>query len=137
MDSSHFNQRWIIPAIATHLSVTPWRFCPGNTTSRAGERNSIMRTTDRIIDLDLIEASSTPTPADAMRNIWTAFVAWVRVVKNRRAANRLLELDERMLSDIGLSPCDLHAVLRDGSSQEDPSMQLTLLARKRGLRCLI
>lgn len=96
-----------------------------------------MRTTDRIIDLDLIGESSTPSSVDALRQLVKALVAWARIWKNRRAVNRLLELDERMLSDIGLSPCDLDAVLRDGSSHEDPSMQLTLLARQRALRCLI
>lgn len=95
-----------------------------------------MRTTDTIVELELIEPTTTLTAAQAMRQAVTSLVVWARIWKNRRAANRLLELDERILADIGLSTADLHAVLGDRSRNQDPAMQLTMLARKRALRCL-
>ena len=94
-----------------------------------------MRTTAPMIALDL------PSPkrkiAEAMRNRSADVVSWVKSLINRRAANRLLDLDDHILADIGLSASEVHEVLRNHRMHQDPSMQLTMLARKRALRCLI
>jgi len=54
----------------------------------------------------------------------------IRVWKNRRDVARLLEWDDRMLSDIGLSQGDVYCAMA-ARADEDPSVQLTMLAMER------
>ena len=65
-----------------------------------------MRTT-RIVELDLAK------PQPATRGLYTTSIAFAatiwRVMRNRWASNRLHELDDRQLDDIGLSRHDVFA----------------------------
>ncbi len=55
--------------------------------------------------------------------MWTA-------VKNRRSVNNLLYWDDRMLSDIGLTSCDVRGALAARMS-EDPSQALRSFSQER------
>lgn len=54
----------------------------------------------------------------------------VRAARNRRSVSKLLEWDERMLRDIGLTPGDVQAALSLKASQ-DPSQKLDALSAER------
>jgi uncharacterized protein YjiS (DUF1127 family) len=56
--------------------------------------------------------------------------ALVVAIRNRRAINRLLEMDERMLTDIGLTRGDVYSSL-SGPIETDPSVRLTSLWSER------
>ena len=68
--------------------------------------------------LTLVEAAARGVAA-----LWNA-------VKNRRQVARLLEWDDRMLSDIGLTQGDVRAAL-SGNLNEDPTDQLGALYGER------
>jgi uncharacterized protein YjiS (DUF1127 family) len=53
-----------------------------------------------------------------------------QAAKNRRSVNRLLEWDDRMLRDIGLTSGDVRAAL-SGRLVEDPSPRLEVLSGER------
>lgn len=59
-----------------------------------------------------------------------AVVNRVRVWKNRRDVGRLLEWDDHMLRDIGLTQGDVYCAMAI-HGHEDPSIQLTMLAVER------
>lgn len=93
-----------------------------------------MRTTERILDLDLAlsETARATRMAHAgvwLRNVWTA-------LRNRLAANNLADLDDRLLNDVGLSRSDVVRVLKEHGLADDPSQQLTRLARRRSEQAL-
>lgn len=97
-----------------------------------------MRTNDRILDFDLDLAVEKPERTLATRlaglNVW---LGSLRVaVRNRLAANSLADLDERLLNDLGLSQGEVRDVLRRHGYADDPSLQLTRLARRRAERSL-
>lgn len=97
-----------------------------------------MRTNDRILDFDLDLAVEKPARTLAARlaglNGW---LGSLRVaVRNRLAANSLADLDERLLNDLGLSQGEVWDVLRRHGYADDPSLQLTRLARRRAERSL-
>lgn len=88
-----------------------------------------MRTTNRILDLDLALSSKGPVSGTDgvlvwLRNFGTA-------LRNRLSANSLADLDDRLLNDVGLSRADVNRVLRESGLADDPSQQLTRLARRR------
>ena len=66
----------------------------------------------------LVEASAARVAA-----VWNA-------VKNRRSIGRLLEFDEHMLRDIGLTRSDVHSALAS-PFPEDPSNRLGSLSGER------
>ncbi len=97
-----------------------------------------MRTNDRILDFDLKLVTEPPSRTLAARlarlNVW---LGSLRVaLRNRLAANSLADLDERLLNDLGLSRGDVQDVLRRHGLTDDPSLQLTRLARRRAERSL-
>jgi uncharacterized protein YjiS (DUF1127 family) len=97
-----------------------------------------MRTNDRILDFDLELVTAPPSRTLAARlarlNVW---LGSLRVaLRNRLAANSLADLDERLLNDLGLSRGDVQDVLRRHGLTDDPSLQLTRLARRRAERSL-
>ncbi len=97
-----------------------------------------MRTNDRILDFDLELVTEPPSRTLAARlarlNVW---LGSLRVaLRNRLAANSLTDLDERLLNDLGLSRGDVQDVLRRHGLTDDPSLQLTRLARRRAERSL-
>ncbi|MFN7104882.1 MAG: DUF1127 domain-containing protein, partial [Pseudorhizobium sp.] len=73
-----------------------------------------MRTNDRILDFDLDLAVDRPARTLAARLVrLQAWIGSLRVgVRNRLAANRLADLAERLLNDLGLSRGDVQDVLR-------------------------
>jgi uncharacterized protein YjiS (DUF1127 family) len=56
--------------------------------------------------------------------------AW-RAIRNRLAANRLSDFDDRMLDDIGLSRRDVVVALDQSGALDDPSLLLARAARER------
>lgn len=97
-----------------------------------------MRTNDRIFDFDLELATERPNPTLAARLSRVAqWVGSLRVaLRNRLAANSLADLDDRLLNDLGLSQREVLDVLRRHGLTDDPSLQLTRLARRRAERSL-
>ena len=77
-------------------------------------------------------ALRTRIPSPAI--LFAGAVAMFRGYRNRRAAYRLAELPDYLLSDIGLKRDDVHEALNRGW-QEDPTFQLAIKAsrRRRGL----
>lgn len=94
-----------------------------------------MRTSEQMIELDI----AGPRRGTAVRFVETAVAfiasAW-RVAKNRHAINRLDDMDDHQLNDIGLTRPELKAVLRTTALNEDPSMRLARSARGRAQRAL-
>ncbi len=93
-----------------------------------------MRTTNRILDLDLaLSAKAHVSRTDGvlvwLRNLGTA-------LRNRLAANSLADLDDRLLNDVGLIRSDIDRVLRESGLADDPSQQLARLARRRAEQAL-
>ncbi len=93
-----------------------------------------MRTTNRILDLDLAlsgkaRLSRTDSVLVWLRNLRSA-------LRNRLAANSLADLDDRLLNDVGLSRSDVDRVLHETGLADDPSQQLTRLARRRAEQAL-
>ncbi len=79
--------------------------------------------------------------ADALHHAVVAVAkSWARAWttrRNRRAVVTLLDLDDRMLADIGLRRGDVVAVLA-GSGHDDPSTRLRILSveRRAGRRAM-
>jgi uncharacterized protein YjiS (DUF1127 family) len=93
-----------------------------------------MRASEQLIDLDL----AVPREKLATR-LYSAVVvsvasAW-RIAKNRHALNRLSDLDETRLNDIGLSRSDVLAIQRTTAFHEDPTQRLRM-ARNRAQKPL-
>ncbi len=97
-----------------------------------------MRTNDRILDFDLDIAVERQSQTLAVRlarlNAW--FGSLRVALRNRLAANSLADLDERLLNDLGLSRGEVQDVLRRHGFADDPSLQLTRLARRRAEQSL-
>jgi len=54
-----------------------------------------------------------------------------RALQNRTASNRLYELDDRQLDDIGITRFDVVTAMERSSVWDDPSLHLTRAARER------
>jgi uncharacterized protein YjiS (DUF1127 family) len=93
-----------------------------------------MRTTERILDLDLAMTSHTRPArvAGVLEWIWNLRT----VLRNRLAANSLADLDDRLLNDVGLSRSDVTRVLSESGLADDPSQQFARLARRRAEQAL-
>ncbi len=93
-----------------------------------------MRTTQRMIELDI--AVPRPTLSARLLATWAAGESVWRAMRNRRAANRLADLDDFQLKDIGLSRSDIDSILRMSGIADDPSQLLARTARARSVRAL-
>ncbi len=93
-----------------------------------------MRTTDRMIELDI--AASRPTLARRLAGVVVTIETVWRAIRNRRAANCLADLDDFQLRDIGLSRSELNEILSISGIADDPSQQLARTARNRARRAL-
>lgn len=65
----------------------------------------------------------------AVTYLISAFTSWRTKRHNYAVANELLELDDAMLRDIGLTPDDIHAALRN--TEIDPTLQLSRVSAMR------
>lgn len=59
-----------------------------------------------------------------VRSLW-------RSLRNRTASNRLYELDDRQLEDIGITRFDVVTAVERSSVWDDPSLLLTRAAQER------
>lgn len=76
------------------------------------------------------EASRISTRPAALARLGLGTVRLVRLWRNRRAFNRLYELTEAQLADIGISRNDLHDAL-EARSVDDPTARLMAIADAR------
>ena len=93
------------------------------------ERDKPMSTTECGIELDLAHErrgaeSRLAVVLKRTQSLWRAF-------RNRVATNRIYELDDNQLDDIGLSRHDVAEALRDTRLLDDPLLMLTRSARQR------
>ncbi|OWV84959.1 hypothetical protein ATY81_11795 [Rhizobium sp. R72] len=93
-----------------------------------------MRTTDRILELDC--SQTTLTFSQRLANGFATLSSVLRVFRNRMEINRLHDLDDNQLRDIGLSRADLTSAFLASTFFEDPSEHLTRSARNRGPKSL-
>lgn len=92
-----------------------------------------MRMIDRRMEVDsLATPRQTPT---LLARIRFAASMLVRAWQNRRVINRLSELDDHQLFDMGLCRYDVHEV-RSASFFSDAGLYLTIVARERARRHL-
>lgn len=90
-----------------------------------------MRMIDRRME---IEARATRRPAPGLIVLArSAASRFVRAWQNRRVINRLSELDDHQLLDMGLCRSDVHEV-RAASFFSDAGLHLTIAARERARR---
>lgn len=89
-----------------------------------------MRTSEQLIDLDLAMPREKAIARLCAVVVASVAAAW-RVANNRRAINRLRDLDDAQLNDIGLSRDEVQAILRTTALHEDPSTRVARLARHR------
>ncbi|EYR80100.1 MULTISPECIES: DUF1127 domain-containing protein [unclassified Shinella] len=92
-----------------------------------------MRMIDRRLEIDIL-ATRRPAPSlfARVRGVANKFVrAW----QNRRVINRLNELDDHQLYDMGLCRSDVQDV-RSASFFTDAGLHLTIVARERARRHL-
>ena len=83
------------------------------------------------IQLNNTQASHPPrTLLQAIENGAARLAGLWNAAKNRRAVGRLLEWDDHMLRDIGLSHSDVHSALST-SLHDDPSTWLSTISRER------
>lgn len=92
-----------------------------------------MRMIDRKFEIEKV-AARRPAPA-LLVGIRNAASGFFRAWRNRRGVNRLNELDDHQLLDMGLRRSDVHAV-RAASFFSDAGLHLTLVARERARRHL-
>jgi len=94
-----------------------------------------MRTTDRILELDCSQTSL--TFSQRLQNGFAKLSSVLRVFRNRMEINRLHDLDDKQLRDIGLTRADLTSAFLASTFLEDPSEQLTRSARNHGPKSLL
>lgn len=92
-----------------------------------------MRMTDHQIDLDL--TVSLPRRPNLVARVRTSAVRFVRTWLNRSAINRLQDLDDYQLLDIGLRREDIRDALAS-TYLADPGLHLTIAARERARKHL-
>ena len=93
-----------------------------------------MRTAERMIELDIAEPRL-GLRARLVDAITHANSVW-RAMRNRHAANRLVDLDDFQLRDIGLNRADVQLILQSSGFADDPSQHLSRAARNRARRAL-
>ncbi|ANH03193.1 MULTISPECIES: DUF1127 domain-containing protein [Shinella] len=92
-----------------------------------------MRMIDRRLEIDIL---ATRRPASSLfARVRNAAYKLVRAWQNRRMVNRLSELDDHQLYDMGLCRSDVQSV-RAASFFADAGLHLTIAARERARRHL-
>lgn len=92
-----------------------------------------MRMIDRKMEIDIL-ATRRPAPSLFAR-ARSAASGFIRAWQNRRLIDRLSELDDHQLFDMGLARSDVRNV-RDASYFSDAGLHLTIAARERARRHL-
>lgn len=92
-----------------------------------------MRMIDRNFEIETT-AACRPVPT-VLARVRTAASGFFRAWRNHRMVNRLNELDDHQLLDMGLRRSDVHAV-RAASFFSDAGLHLTLASRERARRHL-
>jgi uncharacterized protein YjiS (DUF1127 family) len=92
-----------------------------------------MRMIDRRLEIDIL-ATRRPAPS-LLDRLRTATYRFARVWQNRRLINRLSELDDHQLLDMGLCRSDVREVMTS-SFFSDAGLHLTIAARERARRHL-
>ena len=92
-----------------------------------------MRMIDRRMEIDIL-ATRRPALSLFVR-VRSAASRFVRAWQNRRVINRLNELDDHQLYDMGLCRSDVQDV-RSASFFTDAGLHLTIVARERARRHL-
>lgn len=72
-----------------------------------------------------------PAKADRLLAVMARVKSVWRALRNRFASNRLYDLDDSQLDDIGLTRNDVVKALHHSSALDDPSLLLTNAARQR------
>jgi uncharacterized protein YjiS (DUF1127 family) len=72
-----------------------------------------------------------PAKADRLLAAMARVKSVWRALRNRFASNRLYDLDDSLLDDIGLTRNDVAKALHHSSALDDPSLLLTNAARQR------
>lgn len=93
------------------------------------ERNLPMRTTERTNRI----AIARPTAAGRTNVLWAMLVSVYRAIRNRVEFNRLQDLDDHQLLDIGLTRSDVRQAATS-TFFEDPFLELRTTARNRARR---
>ncbi|MBB3944886.1 uncharacterized protein YjiS (DUF1127 family) [Rhizobium skierniewicense] len=93
-----------------------------------------MRTAERKMELGLI-APRIATFEQVVAGAGKGFVTFLRRIANRMAANRLLDMDDHQLADIGLTRSDLKTAL-DTGLLDDPTTRLARCARMAAAKSL-
>jgi uncharacterized protein YjiS (DUF1127 family) len=88
-----------------------------------------MSTIQRGAEFQLVQRPRLASTGGLMRMVRVQS-AW-RALRNRLAANRVCDLDDRMLDDIGLTRRDVDAALHHSGALDDPSLLLASAARER------
>jgi uncharacterized protein YjiS (DUF1127 family) len=97
------------------------------------ERRNAMRMIDRRLEIDVL-ATRRPAPSLFVR-VRNAAYKYVRAWQTRRVINRLSELDDHQLLDMGLRRSDVREVMTS-SFFSDAGLHLTIAARERARRHL-
>lgn len=93
-----------------------------------------MRTAERKMELGFIAPRLTSFEVVRTGAV-KGFVTFLRRIGNRLQANRLLDMDDHQLADIGLTRGDLKDAL-DTGIMDDPTTRLARLAKMAAARAL-
>ena len=92
-----------------------------------------MRMIDRRLEIDLL--ATRPTAPSLVGRVRNAAYTFVRAWQNRRVINRLSELDDHQLLDMGLRRSDVREIMTSAFFT-DAGLHLTIAARERARRHL-
>jgi len=93
-----------------------------------------MRTAERRMELGLI-APRAASGQQVVESVRKGFVTFLRRIANRMKANRLMEMDDHQLADIGLTRSDVRTALNLRLT-DDPTTQLARCARMAAAKAL-
>eukprot|EP01035_Chromulina_nebulosa_P065782 gene65782-90007_t len=119
------------PCSSNHHRLSALR---AGTLTRAPSKGIAMRTNERMTELDLPVIKL--TLAARLMVVVNAFNTVRVALRNRLVVNRLAQLDDHLLADIGLSRAEVQHLLRSVGYADDPCAQLRRLARSRAERAL-
>ncbi len=86
---------------------------------------TMQQTTDRVFsEAWMVSTAAIHTAVQKIKTMMRALI-------NRYRAQSLLELDDHLMNDIGLSREELQRGLREGSYLRDPTLRLAEYARER------